>query len=76
MNNEPLTANDLILKGLGKAKVRQIVKKHILNEFNEFLDYGNSQVFQLHLGGYVHESFGLPTMNEDDEFTLEELVDY
>ena len=71
----------LILKGLGKAKVKRIVKAFILSEFNEFLDNGKvgaslSQVFELYTGAYVHESFGLPTMNEDDEFTLDELLDF
>ena len=71
-----ITANQLILKGLGKAKVKRIIKSFIINDFNQFLDYGNGQVFELHKGAYVHESFGLPLMNEDDEFTLEELVEF
>ena len=66
----------LILKGLGKAKVKRTVKAFILSEFNQFLEYGSNQVFELHKGAYVHESFGLPTMNEDDEFTLDELLDF
>jgi len=66
----------LILKGLGKAKVKRIVKAFILSEFNQFLEYGTKQVFELHIGAYVHESYGLPTMNEDDEFTLDELLDF
>jgi len=73
---ETITMKQLILKGLGKAKVKRIVKAFVLSEFNEYLNYGRKLVFELHKGAYVHESFGLPTMNEDDEFTLDELLDF
>ena len=69
------TMNELILKGLGKAKVKRIVKAFVLNDFNQFLDYGSSQVFELHKGAIV-EGFGLPTMNDGEEFTLDELLDF
>ena len=74
--NREQTMKQLILKGLGKAKVKRIVKAFILYEFNQFLDYGNNQVFELHKGAYISEGHGLPTMNEDDEFTLDELLDF
>ena len=69
-----ITANQLILKGLGKAKVKRIIKSFIINDFNQFLDYGNGQVFELHKGAMV-DGFGLPAM-DDEEFTLEELLDF
>jgi|TARA_R110000824_G_scaffold230539_1_gene418216 hypothetical protein len=65
----------LILKGLGKAKVKRTVKSFVLYGFNEFLDYDNSQVFELHKGAIV-DGFGLPAMNDDEEFTLDELLDF
>jgi len=71
---ETITMRQLILKGLGKAKVKRIVKAFVLYEFNEFLDYNNGQVFELHKGAIV-DGFGLPAM-EDDEFTLDELLDF
>ena len=67
--------NELILKGLGKAKVKRIVKAFVLNDFNQFLDYGSSQVFELHKGA-IEDGFGLPTMNDGEEFTLDELLDF
>ena len=71
---ETITMRQLILKGLGKAKVKRIVKAFVLNDFNQFLDYG-SQVFELHKGAIVN-GFGLPAMNDDEEFTLDELLDF
>jgi len=72
---ETITMRQLILKGLGKAKVKKIVKSFVLDNFNEFLDYNNGQVFELHKGAMV-DGFGLPTMDDAEEFTLEELLDF
>ena len=70
----------LILKGLGKDKVKRIVKAYVLYEFNEFISdimtYGdNDQVFKLHIGSSV-QGFGLPEMNDFNEFTLDELLGF
>ena len=72
---EKITMRQLILKGLGKAKVKRIVKAFVLNDFNQFLDYGSSQVFELHKGAIIY-GFGLPTMPDGEEFTLDELLDF
>ena len=79
-NKGTFTMKQLILKGLGKAKVKRIVKAYVLYEFNEFISdimtYGdNDQVFQLHIGAIV-QGFGLPEMDDFNEFTLDELLDF
>tara|TARA_Y100000593_G_C4301566_1_gene333641 strand:+ start:1079 stop:1303 length:225 start_codon:yes stop_codon:yes gene_type:complete len=67
---------ELILKGLGKAKVKKVIRAFLTSEFNEFLDCGNSLAFEVHLGAVVDGRYGLPNMDETDEFTLEELIDF
>jgi hypothetical protein len=81
----------LILKGLGKAKVRKIAREHIINRFNEFIDYQkqvspetlraygySEKAFTLHLSGEVdaYEGGLLPELGNDEYFTLEDLVSY
>ena len=76
----------LILKGLGKAKVRQIARLAILEKFNEFIEYQEpvspetlrvsgyrEKAFTVHLGGEV-AGYGLPELGNDEYFTLEDLV--
>ena len=68
-NKGTFTMKQLILKGLGKAKVKRIVKAYVLYEFNEFISdimtYGdNDQVFQLHIGAIV-QGFGLPEICQE-----------
>ena len=70
-----MDAKLLILKGLGKAKVRNIIKQFLFHSFNEYLDYQSGGLFSLHLGGIV-DGFGLPEMPDDDYFTLEELTEF
>ena len=62
----------LILKGLGKAKVKRIVKQFLLHSFNECFEYGE---IRIHCGCIV-DGFGLPEMGDDDCFTLGELVEF
>ena len=64
----------LILKGLGKAKVRRIVKQFLIDSYNEYLDHGND-FFSLHGGGIV-DGYGLPDMNDDYPFTLDDLTEF
>jgi len=65
----------LILKGLGKAKVKRAVKLFMVSEFNNHLAYNHSQTFTFPL--YITiEGFGLPEMDEDDPFTVGELVEF
>ena len=65
---------DLILKGLGKAKVRRIIKQFIIDSYNEYLDYGNDY-FSLNGGGIV-EGYGLPEMDDDNCFMLDDLTEF
>ena len=62
----------LILKGLGKSKVRNIVKQFLFHSFNECVEYGEIQINF----GCIVDGFGLPEMADDDCFILEELVEF
>ena len=69
-----MDAKLLILKGLGKAKVRNIIKQFLFNSFNDCIEYGNGML-ELHFGSII-DGFGLPEMPDDDYFTLEELTEF
>ena len=63
----------LILKGLGKSKVRTIVKKWIIEQSNIALEYGHS----ISIPSYSTVSgFGLPDLGEDDDFCFGDLTDF
>ena len=63
----------LILKGLGKSKVRTIVKKWIIEQINLALQYETN----ISIPSYaVVSGFGLPDLNEDDNFCFGELTDF
>ena len=64
----------LILKGLGKAKVRGIIKRYLSFCFNEHFKYSGGQ-FVLHTGCFV-EGYGLPEMDDGNEFTFDELLEF
>ena len=65
----------LILKGLGKAKVRKAIKLYLIDEFNNHLEYNHSQYFDFYLGQTI-EGYGLPEMDEDYPFYVEDLINF
>ena len=63
----------LILKGMGKSKVRTIVKKWIIEQSNLALQLETN----ISIASYsVVSGFGLPELSEDDDFCFGELTDY
>ena len=65
----------LILKGLGKAKVRKIIGAFMVQCFNEYTEYHQGESFTFPLYQTI-EGTGLPEINEDDPFTVGELVEF
>ena len=62
----------LILKGLGKSKVRTIVKKWIIEQSNLALEYGDN----ISIPSYSTISgYGLPELSDDD-FCFGDLTDF
>ena len=68
-----MDAKILILKGLGKAKVRCIIKNYMLLCFNESIEYNCEFTFPLYQTIYNN---GLPEVSDDDPFTIGELVEF
>ena len=64
---------ELILKGLGKAKVKRIIKLFLIDSFNECIGYHNG--FSVYFGGIV-DGYGLPEMDDDNPFTLDDLIEF
>ena len=64
----------LILKGLGKAKVRRIIRGFIINDFRAHIEYGHKEAFTFPLYQTI-DGYGLPFI-EDDPFTVGELVEF
>ena len=63
----------LILKGMGKSKVRTIVKKWIIEQSNLALEYGDP----ISIYGYsCVYGFGLPDLGEDDDFCFSDLTEF
>jgi len=63
----------LILKGMGKPKIRTIVKKWIIEQSNLALEY----VHSISIPSYsIISGFGLPELGEDDDFCFGDLTDY
>ena len=63
----------LILKGMGKSKVRAIVKKWIIEQSNIFLAYGET----IKIYGYTCViGFGLPELGDDDDFSFSDLTEF
>ena len=63
----------LILKGMGKSKVRTIVKKWIIEQSNLALAYG----VPIKIKGYTSVyGFGLPDLGEDDGFCFSDLTEF
>ena len=65
----------LILKGLGKAKVRKALKLYLIEQFNNHLEYNHSESFTFPLYATI-EGYGLPEMDEDDPFVVGDLTDF
>ena len=71
-----MDAKLLILKGLGKAKVRCIIKNYMIKCFNENIEYnGFNSEFTFPLYQTIYNN-GLPDVSDDDPFTIGELVDF
>ena len=73
----------LILKGLGKAKVKRILKLFIIDSFNSYLEISKNPDkrydFSVPLYVTIYNenggTYGLPDI-EDDPFTVGELADF
>jgi len=76
-NNKGYTMKQLILKGLGKAKVKRIIRNFMIEQFNIHLEYyaNTGESFSLPLYCTI-EGHGLPEVDCDDPFTFGELVEY
>ena len=70
---KPMDMKTLVLKGLGKAKVKRIIRNYIIDEFNLHLEYNHEESFTFPLYCSI-EGYGLPEMDRDDPFMVEELV--
>ena len=74
-----MDAKLLILKGLGKAKVRCIIKNYMILCFNDSMEYnyikGDGSEFTFPLYQTIYNN-GLPEMPEDEPFTIGELVEF
>tara|TARA_R100001377_G_scaffold84647_1_gene68668 strand:- start:105 stop:326 length:222 start_codon:yes stop_codon:yes gene_type:complete len=65
----------LILKGLGKTKVRKAIKLYLIDELNNHLEYNHSESFIFYLEQTI-EGYGLPEMDEDYPFYVEDLINF
>ena len=65
----------LILKGLGKAKVRKALKLYLIEQFNNHLEYNHKEMFGVALYHTII-GYGLPEMDEDDPFVVGDLTDF
>ena len=66
---------ELILKGLGKAKVRRIIKQYMIHCFSVHIEYEHEEAFTFPLYQTI-EGFGLPVMDDDNDFSVGELVEF
>jgi len=73
----------LILKGLGKAKVKRIIRNFMIEQFNIHLEYYANDEYYANTGESFSlplyctiEGHGLPEVDCDDPFTFGELVEY
>ena len=73
INNKSLDIKGLVLKGLGKAKVKRIIRNYMTDQFNLHLEYNHSESFTFPLYQSI-EGYGLPEMDRDEPFMVEELV--
>ena len=65
INKMSMNYKKLVLKGMGKSKVRTIVKKWIIEQSNLALEYG----YCISIPSYsIVSGFGLPELGEDDDF--------
>lgn len=63
----------LILKGIGKTKVRTIIKKWIIEQSNLALEHG--EPIKIHGYTWVY-GFGLPELGDDDDFCFSDLTEF
>jgi len=65
----------IILKGLGKPKVRSILKKWVIDQVNLNLecDFNNASNWQF---DHVIRGYGLPEVDEDFDYYVRELFDF
>tara|TARA_R100000734_G_scaffold1435_1_gene1521 strand:- start:30 stop:257 length:228 start_codon:yes stop_codon:yes gene_type:complete len=62
-----------VLLGMGKRKVRTIVKKWIIEQSNLALEYGET----ISIPSYsIVSGFGLPELGEDDDFCFGDLTEF
>ena len=66
--------HELILKGLGKPRVKKIIRDFLISEFNDYLAHGRN-AFELYDGAIAYQVQDGFTDNYI-EFTLEELVEF
>ena len=66
---------NLILKGLGKAKVRRIIRSFMVQCFNETIEWYPERTFDFPLYQTI-EGFGLPEMDDDNPFSVGELMEF
>ena len=64
-----------ILKGLGKSKVRSILKKWVIDQVNLNLenDFNNASNWKF---DYTIRGYGLPEVSEDFDYSVGELFDF
>ena len=72
-----MDAKTLILKGLGKAKVRSIIKAFMVQCFNDNIEYNAPNyppfTFPEH---QTIEGYGLPELGLDDDWCVADLVEF
>ncbi len=68
----------IILKGLGKAKVRSILKKWVIDQINLNLECRSLEVgqYQDFTFDYTIRGYGLPEVDEDHNFHVDELFEF
>ena len=69
-----MNMNELILKGLGKPKVKKIIKDFLISEFNDYLAHGHG-AFELYDGAIAYQVQDGFTDNYI-EFSLEQLLEF
>tara|TARA_Y100000310_G_C20532538_1_gene739216 strand:+ start:283 stop:507 length:225 start_codon:yes stop_codon:yes gene_type:complete len=66
----------LILKGLGKAKVRRIIKAFMVQCFNENIEYNGIETdFTFPMYQNI-DGYGLPDLGCDNDFSVGELMEF
>jgi len=68
----------IILKGLGKPKVRSILKQWVIDQVNLNLEYRSLEVgkYEDFTFDYTIRGYGLPEVDEDHDYHVDELFEY